>query len=94
MNAQGFTFNAESIKRNAPANSGVYAIYNSGRWIYVGESNDIQRRLLQHWYEEGTCIKLSAPTGFSYELHPSWLRVGRQNQLIQQLHPACNRMFG
>jgi hypothetical protein len=33
---------------NALQSSGVYAIYGAV-WIYIEESNDIQRKLIQHW---------------------------------------------
>jgi excinuclease UvrABC nuclease subunit len=91
---QGFTFDERTMATNAPNASGVYAIY-SDRWLYVGESNDIQRRLLEHARTAGTCILRNQPRGFVFEL---WAtepqRVARQNTLIAQLRPGCNQMMG
>mgnify|MGYP002641627872 CR=1 FL=1 len=89
-----YAFTSGSINVSAPEQSGVYAIFNSERWLYVGESNNIRRRLLEHFNENGTCLKRNAPTGFTCELQPAWSRVNRQNDLIVQLRPTCNRMFG
>ncbi len=84
----GFDFSQEGISTNAPHASGVYAIYNGG-WIYVGESQDIQRRLLEHLND--VCIMQSMPTGFTYELVANEdERLARRNELIAQFGPACN----
>jgi len=93
-NALTGSFNELGIKTYAPTNSGVYAIYNSTTWIYIGESNDIQRRLLEHLGEYGTCIKRSAPTSFCYEIVAAPSRVQRQNGLIVELRPSCNQRLG
>jgi len=90
----GYTFSDASVRQNAPNRSGVYGLYTAGKWIYVGESNDIQRRLLEHLSETGTCIKRWAPTGFLYELVDVASRVARQNTLIRELDPECNRKLG
>jgi predicted GIY-YIG superfamily endonuclease len=86
-------FNAAGIA-SAPSASGVYAIYNSQRWIYVGESNDIQRRLGEHFAAQGTCIKDHAPAAFQYELVAAAQRVARQDALIVALNPACVERAG
>jgi hypothetical protein len=93
-NNSGYNFDTGSIASFAPAMSGVYAIYRPNFWIYIGESNDIRRRLTEHLNESGTCIKRQMPTGFSYELWPEGQRVTRQNQLIAELNPSCNQMMG
>lgn len=90
----GFPFTEASIRANAPNTSGTYAIYRTEAWIYFGESNDLQRRLLEHLREAGTCIHRQAPTGFQVEVAAAQQRVVRQNQLIAQFRPACNQMLG
>lgn len=91
---QGHSWNRATILSMAPSSSGVYLIWNSNRWIYVGESNDIQRRLLEHFDDKASCIARQAPGAFGFELVNAGARVGRQNALIGQLRPACNQMLG
>ena len=92
-NPNSYPFNQQGVMQ-APARSGVYALYTSQQWIYVGESNDIQRRLLEHLRGDNPCITRSRPTSFSYELCDENQRVARQNQLIVELRPTCNQMLG
>ena len=89
-----YPWSTQSIDLNAPSASGVYAIFNGQSWIYVGESGDIHARLLQHINGDNTCITRCAPVGFQFELVPAAQRVARQNQLILQLVPICNRRLG
>lgn len=93
-NKASYWFNEQSINANAPAASGVYALYDSQKWVYIGESNNIRRRLLEHYNEAGTCIKRQQPSSFSFELAADGVRVSRQNGLILELRPACNQMLG
>jgi excinuclease UvrABC nuclease subunit len=91
----GFYYTEPSITANAPAASGVYAIYRQGHWIYIGESGSIRDRLLEHIRrQENQCIVQSNPTHFAYELVAAAYRVQRQNELIAELHPSCNQRFG
>ena len=89
-----FAFNRASILANASNASGVYAIYNQQTWIYVGESGDIQGRLLEHLGGDNPCIIRHQPTGFQFELWPANQRMARQNELIVALKPACNQRLG
>jgi len=45
---KGFQFTRISILDNASQLSGVYALFNQGVWIYIGEAKNIRDRLLQH----------------------------------------------
>jgi excinuclease UvrABC nuclease subunit len=83
-------FTNASILQNAPAWPGVYGLYKEGRWIYVGETDDIQKQLLEHLAETGSCIKREAPTDFVYEIVDASTRVARQAFLIRELSPPCN----
>ena len=89
-----FSFTRESILANAPAASGVYAIYNPRVWIYVGETGDLKARLLEHLNGDNPCITRHAPTGFQLELCPAQQRLARQNAVILRLNPVCNRSLG
>lgn len=91
---QGFSWTRQSIVANAPHSSGTYAIYNAQRWIYFGESGDIQARLLQHFDGDNACITRNNPTGFQYEVVVAAQRVARQDHLIATLNPICNQRFG
>ncbi len=92
-----FSYDAQSILANAPNASGVYAIWGTGdtsATVYVGESNDVARRLLEHRNDQGTCINNANPTTWGVELVDSNQRVARQNTLIGELKPSCNQMLG
>lgn len=93
-NPNGFLFTNVGILLNAPTASGVYALYNNERWIYIGESGNIQERLLQHFNGDNACITGWRPPSFSFELWPWNRRVARQDQLILELRPACNQRLG
>ena len=60
------------IERYAPTSPGVYNIeQSSGRSVYIGEAENIQRRLLQHWRgysDESDCINSNFPEFFDYEI--------------------------
>jgi hypothetical protein len=85
-----FAFNASSIKANAPNASGLYGIFNTTQWIYIGEGSDIQHDLLEHLRDTGSCIKRCHPTGFTFELQPGAFRIVRQGLLIRELGTLCN----
>ena len=85
-----YTFSDSSVRVYAPNRSGVCGLSTSATCVYVGESNDIQRRLLEHLSETGTCITRWAPTSFVYERVEPGSRIARQNALIRELQPQCN----
>lgn len=90
-NRHTFTFTAVSVQKNAPTSSGTYGLSSAREWIYVGQSDNIQRELLRHLEETGTARKDLHPTGFTFELCPPEMRNARQERLIQELEPVCNR---
>jgi excinuclease UvrABC nuclease subunit len=83
-------FTETSILKNAPAASGVYGLSNAREWIFVGESDNLQNRLLAH-LRGADPAWVHAPTGFTYELSRPADRLGRQNRLVQELAPVQNR---
>jgi predicted GIY-YIG superfamily endonuclease len=94
-------YSEPSVRASAPAVSGVYGIYcrrgSEQDWIYVGESQDILGRLLEHLQGKGpedACIVSHSPTSFTYEAVEEKRRVARQDELILELHPACNEKLG
>ena len=92
-NAGCRAFTWHSVKTNAPTASGVYGLSNSDRWIYVGESDDIQGELLKHLANPSSSADGTKPSGFTFELSGSVDRVSRQNALVLELAPISNRTF-
>lgn len=93
LSTSHYNYDPQTVARIVPSQSGVYGIFNR-QWQYVGETNDLRRRLLEHLNETGTPLSRSASTGFTFELCPAQSRVQRQNILIAELGPVCNQMFG
>ena len=86
--AQPFT--RESVYDHAPRGSGVYIINSLQTCLYVGESHDIQMRLLEHLADTNGCLMRSMPFSFSFELNDGAQRFARQQELATQLQPLCN----
>ena len=84
----------DSILQKTPKVSGVYGLFRPNVWIYVGESADIQARLVEHLKAPAPCIARQKPTGFTYESCSADQRVARQNGLILELNPVCNQKLG
>ena len=90
-----YTFDENNIKAYAPVSSGVYGLFVAKRhWVYIGETNNLERRLLEHLSETGTCLSNQKPTHFTWELSDERSRVSRQNALILELRPVCNQKLG
>jgi excinuclease UvrABC nuclease subunit len=92
-----FTFTEHMILAVASRSSDVYGIKGHGTgWIYVGEAQDIEERLLSHIRgesDQSARILRSSPTHFVFEQVPGEVaRKNRERALIQELSPACNRM--
>ena len=84
-------FTAISIDNNAPAASGVYGLSNARSWLYVGQSDNLRLRLLDHLRETDTFLKAQMPTGFTYELCTPADRIARQDRLVLELGPVVNQ---
>jgi len=79
-------FTAMTVEREAPAASGVYGISNSECWILIEESENIRASLMGQL--ANFAGKLNAlPSGFSFELSPSYNRTARRDRLIAELAP-------
>ena len=93
-----FNFNQLAVNANAPATSGVYALFNDGKWIYFGESENIQVRLTQHINNEtNLCVARNRPQFFAFQLVAGALqRKARQNALILEFWNLglCNEKLG
>ena len=84
-------FVSTSVQTYAPIASGVYGISNAREWIYIGESDDIQAALLTHLQEGDTPLMNKRPTGFVFEVCNRATRPARQDRLVLEYEPACNR---
>lgn len=87
------SFTATSVREHAPAQAGLYGITNAAEWIFIGESENIQAALLAHLGEGNTELTRRAPTGFVYELCMRGQRSVRQDRLVREYEPACNRRW-
>ena len=85
------SFTPSSVRANAPAASGIYGISNAREWIFIGETDNIQASLLNDLQAGNSALLKRLPTGFVYELCASAERRARQDRLIQEYEPVCNR---
>jgi hypothetical protein len=88
--SETYAFGYQAVRQKAPNASGIYTIYTSQRWLYVGESDDIRQSLFGHLNELGACMERRGPLSFSFEVVPVAERVTRQQLLVAGLVPACN----
>ncbi len=72
--------------------SGVYGISNAREWIYIGETENIQSSLLNHLHEINTTLTKHEPTGFVFEICDPAHRASRQDRLVVEYGPSCNRL--
>ena len=73
----GYIYTKENIIANAPKASGVYSIFTSKKWVYVGEGDDIRVCLLAHVNGDNPRITRESPTGYQFELVNEQFRVAR-----------------
>jgi hypothetical protein len=85
-----YSWSRASILMNAPNFSGVYVVWNGEGCIYVGETHDLQRRLLDHFDNPPRCmIEGTPPTAFGFEICSVDLRTRRSSFLSLALRPRC-----
>ena len=85
------SFTARTVGTHAPAASGVYGISNAREWIYIGETDNIQGALFQHLQDPGASLMKRQPTGFVFETCDGARRAARQDRLVFEYEPVCNR---
>ena len=84
-------FTNDAVQMYAPGMSGVYGISNAREWIYIGETDNIQSSLLIHLQNLHTALMKRVPTGFVFEVCEQARRSSRQDRLVLEYEPACNR---
>ncbi len=82
-----------SVYEFAPQRSGVYGISNAQQWLYIGEAADIQTALLERLRDIGSELLTRKPTGFVFEECSAGERQHRQDQLVREYSPWCNRVW-
>jgi hypothetical protein len=85
-------FNKVNIEAIRPGSYGVYGLFRTNQWVYVGKG-DIRTRLLAHFNGDNPSIIAMRPTHYVDEVlsvDPSL----REKQLILELNPPCNQKIG
>lgn len=90
-NPTSYVFSRISVIENAPQESGVYSLRYQSTWVYVGESENIRAQLIQHLNGDNACITVYPSLTFSYELISPVTRSWRQDELVREFRPTCNR---
>ena len=85
-------FTRAGTESNAIGQRGCYGLFRPGLWVYVGKSNDIRARLLEHLAETGTLIKSLKPTHFVAMVTANG--DAQETALIIELRPAANQRIG
>jgi excinuclease UvrABC nuclease subunit len=89
---QGRSFTKAGIEALLPSYRGVYGIYRANAWIYVGKSDDMRKRLLEHLGGDNPRITVEMPTGFVTWVTDDDIRI--EKALIVELDPIANRQVG
>lgn len=84
-------FTREGIEWLNPSQNGVYGIFRSDAWIYVGRG-DLRQRLLDHLNGDNPRITREQPTSYVTLLTAD--DVTLEKQLILELNPIANRRVG
>ena len=84
-------FTSNAVRMYAPVVSGLYGISNAREWIYIGVADDIQGALLDHLGDLDTSLMKREPTGFVFEVCEGTRRPARQDRLVLEYEPTCNR---
>jgi hypothetical protein len=70
-----------------PGAIGVYGIFRTDGWVYIGQGQ-ILERLLSHLRGDNPCIARSGATNFVFEL--SMNPVERERELLREISTSCN----
>jgi hypothetical protein len=84
-------FTSGAVQMYAPVASGVYGISNAREWIYIGQTEDIQGALLAHLEDNEPSLMKKKPAGFVFEVCNGSRRSSRQDRLVLEYGPSCNK---
>jgi hypothetical protein len=85
-------FTRVGIEWLAAGQRGCYGIYRPGLWIYVGRTNDLRARLLEHLAGDNFLIARENPTHFITMLTAN--DELEEKRLIIELRPVANQKVG
>jgi excinuclease UvrABC nuclease subunit len=85
-------FTRAGIEWLAPNQSGVYGIFHTGLWIYVGKADDLRARLFQHLNGDNLVILRHQPT--HYVTMVTTDGDAAEKQLTVELQPVANQRLG
>ena len=91
---RAFTYELQSIIRNAPPDAGIFAIFAWDTCLFVGEAADIRASLLAIYDAANPCLTRVSLTHVTTELVASGSRVEQQEKRIRELRPVCNLAVG
>jgi hypothetical protein len=62
-----------AVQDKAPSAAGLYGVFTSRRWLYVGESDNIRQSLFQCLNNPGACWTATEhrPLSFAFEIAPT-----------------------
>lgn len=78
-----YFFSALLIEAVAPPESGIFGIYSSHEQIFIAESGNLRRALLD-LHTDMLRFGLYRATGFTFELCPAASRLKRLKQLLRE----------
>lgn len=77
---------------HAPAAPGVYGLSNAREWVYIGQADNIQDALMGHLGGLDATVQKREPKGFVFEICAGDQRRLRQDRLVLEYEPICNRI--
>ena len=84
-----YLFSRLLIQAVVPSESGVFGLYACREQVFIAESANLRKALLQ-LHTDMLRFGLTCPTGFTFELCPSALRVKRLKQLLAEHESVSN----
>lgn len=86
-------FTSSGVRMHAPCLAGIYGVSNAREWIYIGIANNIRDALLDHLGEPHTSLMKREPSGFVFEVCEGMHCAARQDRLVLEYEPTCNRQL-
>jgi hypothetical protein len=94
MKPRSYSFTQLSVFLQVPGKSGVYALHNSNRCIYIGETENLRKTLQQHLRGDNPWISLWEPSGVYFEVCPETGRYERKIYLTNEFQPLLTDTAG
>ena len=88
-NSATYVFTHRAVMEKAPQTSGVYSIFNSKRWVQVGESDDIQQSLFDLLNEPNPCLQRFSSLLFSFAPASPAERTAQLEAMVRARNPPC-----